>query len=77
MPSRTSRTKPSASGDAFALRKLQRDAGDGVLGLQGQDKESLVLELVAQTFLVLGDVDAFDDLPVWRCSRQRNSIDLP
>ena len=49
-----------------ALRQPQRDAGDGALRLQREDEQPLLLELVAQPRLVLGDVHAFDDLAVGR-----------
>ena len=49
-----------------ALRQPQRQPGDGALGLQRQDVQPLLLELVAQPRLAVGDVDAFDDLAVRR-----------
>ena len=55
-----------AGGDALALRQPQRDAGDGALGLQREDEQPLLLELVAQPGFALGDVDAFDDLAAGR-----------
>ena len=53
--------------DPFALRQLQRDARDGVLGLKRQDEQPLLLELMPQTGLVVGDIDAFHDFTVGRC----------
>ena len=49
-----------------ALRQLQRDAGDGVLGLEREDEQPLLLELVAQPGFAVGDVHAFDDFAVGR-----------
>ena len=37
------------------------------LGLEREDEQPLLLELVAQPGFAVGDVDAFDDFPVGRC----------
>ena len=47
--------------------KPERQPRNRALGLQRQDIQPLLFELVAQPCFVVGGVDAFHDLPVRRC----------
>jgi hypothetical protein len=46
------------------LRQVEGHAGDRVLGLEREDEEPLLFELVAQTGFAVGDMHRFDDFPV-------------
>jgi len=71
-----------ARADTPPLRQPDADPGYRVLRLEREDVQAPLFELVAQTRLAVGDVHAFDNLPVSRCKptaefhSNRNCIEL-